>query len=414
MYWHDAGNVLQDLDKFQALYVKYHGCVWSECSLDNYDDDGENRDGDEYWYQYRTLNFCANAAYSLYGQLKGRPPSLFGRCSKGTYINSFFTYGGADTLLRALDISTTSVFDDYGDDDNTNTHSNAVCYVAGGENNNNAMSSTMGCTKDGKFVAAMFADDTCDGNYFVENIDSMTSYNRKANGIGCKQIWNLSRDGKNYDFSKNYRRRQLNNNNNNQKDDDGYTYVPKSAAEALFMNSWACSSEMYGKYCPDPYGLKAKYDDVLYAVSSGRSAQSAILYYKLKTPLSILTWLFTIGAVTLWSAAYFLQNRELIRAKGLFPVLLEDLGSWCTKIPVACAACGRKFRECFRYLRKIRRRRKKREMSEKMQKRDKKKKKRRSKSNQEPNDDKDGLYSTALGTFSSADFTESAPPSAIL
>jgi hypothetical protein len=45
MYWNDAGNVLQDLSKFSALFIRYHGCVWSECSVDNYDDDGEDRDG---------------------------------------------------------------------------------------------------------------------------------------------------------------------------------------------------------------------------------------------------------------------------------------------------------------------------------------------------------------------------------
>ena len=27
MYWKDSINVLQDLDKFEALYVKYHHCV---------------------------------------------------------------------------------------------------------------------------------------------------------------------------------------------------------------------------------------------------------------------------------------------------------------------------------------------------------------------------------------------------
>jgi hypothetical protein len=45
MYWNDAGNVLQDLSKFSALFIKYHGCVWSECHVDQYDDDGEDRDG---------------------------------------------------------------------------------------------------------------------------------------------------------------------------------------------------------------------------------------------------------------------------------------------------------------------------------------------------------------------------------
>jgi len=27
MYWKDSINVLQDLDKFEALYIKYHHCV---------------------------------------------------------------------------------------------------------------------------------------------------------------------------------------------------------------------------------------------------------------------------------------------------------------------------------------------------------------------------------------------------
>jgi hypothetical protein len=33
MYWKDSINVLQDLDQFRALYVTYHGCVWSKVSL---------------------------------------------------------------------------------------------------------------------------------------------------------------------------------------------------------------------------------------------------------------------------------------------------------------------------------------------------------------------------------------------
>jgi hypothetical protein len=30
MYWKDSLNVLQDIDQFDALYVTYHGCVWSK------------------------------------------------------------------------------------------------------------------------------------------------------------------------------------------------------------------------------------------------------------------------------------------------------------------------------------------------------------------------------------------------
>lgn len=28
MYWNDAVNVLQDLKQFQALYIKFHSCVY--------------------------------------------------------------------------------------------------------------------------------------------------------------------------------------------------------------------------------------------------------------------------------------------------------------------------------------------------------------------------------------------------
>ena len=28
MYWSDAVNVLQDLKQFQALYIKFHSCVY--------------------------------------------------------------------------------------------------------------------------------------------------------------------------------------------------------------------------------------------------------------------------------------------------------------------------------------------------------------------------------------------------
>ena len=66
------GDVLDTLESYDKFWIKLHssGCVWSECGIDDTDDAymGDNRDGDEQWYQYRTQNFCANAAYSLYGR----------------------------------------------------------------------------------------------------------------------------------------------------------------------------------------------------------------------------------------------------------------------------------------------------------------------------------------------------------
>ena len=71
-FWVDAIDIVSNLDSYEKLWIKPHSCVWSECAVDDTDDNymGDNRDGDEQWYQYRTQGFCANAAYSLYGQRK--------------------------------------------------------------------------------------------------------------------------------------------------------------------------------------------------------------------------------------------------------------------------------------------------------------------------------------------------------
>ena len=148
--------------------------------MDDNDDDGENRDGDENWYQQRTQQFCANAAFSLYGIPKNHVALPLTHCTRGHYIDSFFTYGGADTLLEAVGKSPAV----YYDDDYQGT-SNSECHVLSGGNNYNnydnnrdlgsgdnnnydptyGTSSTMGCSANGKFAVATFQGQTCDGNY---------------------------------------------------------------------------------------------------------------------------------------------------------------------------------------------------------------------------------------------------------
>jgi hypothetical protein len=381
MYWNDARNVLQDLDQFQSLYVKYHGCVWSECSVDSFDDDGETRDGDEYWYQDRTQPFCANAAYSLYGQLKNHWGG-FNSCTKKTYINSFFTYGGADTLLSVLDISTSTIFDDEnGDDDgNTSKNSNAVCYEIEDENSNynnrreldsqddnnydQSMSSTMGCSAEGKFSVALFEGDTCDGNKFLETSDELSKYNRGANGINCKQIWNLRKDGK-----------TLNSNNRrgleNQNDDNGSYYQPASSAEALLMNSWACDVQIYPDGCPDPYSLKEKYDAVLTAVSNGQSPNKAIRNARLKTPTRFVSTIMLLAGLVLLGGAYFIQNKK----KGVFTAIHDDINELlCVKGPMTVKYVWSGFRKVLRNCLRGQRRKRKHSKKKKHRRRSKREK----------------------------------------
>lgn len=43
MYWADSKAVLDDLEEFSALYIKFHSCAWSPNQA-FYDDDGEGRE----------------------------------------------------------------------------------------------------------------------------------------------------------------------------------------------------------------------------------------------------------------------------------------------------------------------------------------------------------------------------------
>ena len=378
MYWKDAANVLQDLSEFQALYIEVHGCVWSECGVDNFDDDGENHDGDEQWYQTRTDTFCANAAYSLYG-IKRHNFKLFNTCGRGTYINSFFTYGGADTLARALDLNINNKDGNryYSGDDDSYATDNSECvaidsygrYLEGGgnnNNNNNGMSTTMGCaaqhgSKYNKFVLAAFQGDYCEGQNYVETLDTLNSYNKAMSKVNCHKIFDLSaynqQQRNNYNDDDNANNNNNNNNNNNgnrnlrvleeliansvvrqeaedmatmtmeeesdrqlnenqSNDNNNQKRTYNSVAEELLYHSWACDLSLYPNACPDPYGLKRKYADVFLAASKGQPIALAVMNAKLRKPLKILTYMLTAIALYLFCFAYYVKNKSYIQSNG--------------------------------------------------------------------------------------------------
>jgi hypothetical protein len=65
---------------------------WSAYESGGADDDGGEcgvGSDDTYWYMGRTPCYRANAAYSLYGVLKGSLQTQYNQgCRKGTFINS--------------------------------------------------------------------------------------------------------------------------------------------------------------------------------------------------------------------------------------------------------------------------------------------------------------------------------------
>ena len=262
---------------------------WSEYGIDDFDDDGENRDGDEDWYQGRTLPFRANVAYSLYGVLKGQ--FRINKCSKATYINTFVTFMGADALLNTIGRHGLGNDDDAG-------YGNAYCTqmdaydlygrdrdllgdlfdrdLGSGDNNNNdnLISTTMGCAiNSDKFVMAAFGNGYCDGNKFLNNTDDMRSYNRAMKNIRCEKIWDQ--------------------------------HSTKYIGDELLRSSNACDSSYYGNRCPDPYGRKKRYAKMSSGGTSFTDGARRFFLYFVRG----LAWILLFAGLLLLAAAFWIKRR---------------------------------------------------------------------------------------------------------
>ena len=359
--------------------------VWSECTIDetNEDQTGDNRDGDEKWYQYRTQNFCANSAYSLYGQ-KRHSILNFKGCSERHYINSYFTYGGADTLLKAVGI-TPIVYND-------GSESNAVCYgdmsgsgdeeaeeeeeqqnddgevnqeegveedgqedynngdgaadygddvdnnvdAAGAEDgdvnnngdvaqrrhrhrrrlsegrNNNGHMSSLGCDAEGNYIMGLFNSETCDGNYFISQLNSFDEYNDDFKYIGCRNIWKRSSGSSRYT--------------------DVGGSIAGSELYELLTNSWTCDIRLYPNGgCPDPYGRKKAHDFALRTASHGGNAHLSYLNSSLRRPLRILSGILIGLSLLLLLISYFVKRQKGTQRSATSP----DKGCYLGVLPVS-------------------------------------------------------------------------------
>jgi hypothetical protein len=261
--------------------------------------------------QYRTQNFCANAAFSLYGQ-KRVDIGLFSlfSCSQRHFINSFFTYGGADSLLKAIGETPIVYYEDGDQDDNSNgenggTSANAACVEIdyeggdtdteddedndneGSQDSNDGYTGTLGCAADGSYVIAAFQSSSCDGNYFSGTIDdSFTEYNEQHSSIGCHEI---------------------------------YKYGNETSVEsviALLENSWSCDIQLYPNGCPDPFGQKEKFDYALRTVAHGGNPTRAYQNMMITNPLHIATWVMLALTAIIFIVVYLKKNKKRVMSKG--------------------------------------------------------------------------------------------------
>jgi hypothetical protein len=276
-----------------------------------------------HFLQYRTQKFCANAAFSLYGQKRGHKGlfSLFS-CSQRHFINSFFTYGGADSLLKAIGETPIVYYEDGDQDDNSNdenggTSANAACVEIvyeggdtdteddeddedndneGSQDNNDGYTGTLGCATDGSYVIAAFQSSSCDGNYFSGTVDdSFTDYNEQHSSIGCHEI---------------------------------YKYGNEASVEsviALLENSWSCDIQLYPNGCPDPFGQKEKFDYALRTVAHGENPTIAYQNMMITNPLHIATWVMLALTTIIFIIVYIRKNKKRILSRGYYHVLKEDI-----------------------------------------------------------------------------------------
>lgn len=203
---------------------------------------GEGGGAEDYWYMGYTECFRANAAYSLYGVLKGEKDK---GCVKATYINSFYTTAGVESLTQALEsagysfsnsnsgnaITSECIAEEQNDDgepeedDNVDVHNQKT--------NPTAVSYGLACSAT-EFVEKKFYGESCDGRDAIRVSKTLATFNTELHSARCVAIYDSS----------------------TYSDDDGYD----SAGLELLENSHSCDVGESPHECPDPHGKLALYN----------------------------------------------------------------------------------------------------------------------------------------------------------
>lgn len=227
--------------------------------------------------------FRANAAFSLYGILKGKDDK---GCGRRTYINSFFTVYGVETFAQAM--SDIGVPFQSASDAENDYPGGVTSQCISEEDNNNAddfsashnvksgagySSNGLGCYKS-SFAMKVFKGSFCDSREEIRVSDKLVSFNSDIQQASCVRIYSA---------------------------DEG-----ENSALDLLQYSSACSIREFPNVCPDPYGKLAAYsrsDAKALATAASPSRE------KVKTAFS---WILLIaGSILL----LFSMNVALRRAR---------------------------------------------------------------------------------------------------
>lgn len=247
---------------------------WSE-----YDDGSGNacgyEAGDDESSWYRALSECnrANAAYSLYGILKGERDT---GCNKHTYINSFFTKTGVETFMTYMEYAGESFSDgNAGGDDGGNDGFSSECTAEQNDDAYARSSSSAVACMDGRYVEKEFSGQYCKetGSSFVT--DELSTFNSEMNQISCKAIYTGGQ-------------------NNNEGE----------SALDLLLYSETCDIREYPNTCPDPYKKLVSYSNKL------EDSTEFVHSSKKEKLRSVVSWMLLIIGVLLIISALMSMNKS--------------------------------------------------------------------------------------------------------
>ena len=286
-YQSDPLNLLRSIQigEYDKIFVQYHRCVWSEYGNNNNDDDesgckGDGNEDDNPWYMGRTQCYRANVAYSLYGVQTGdKTPN--DACRKRYYINTFISNNGIEDFGNALglnndgDATSQCVLveedDDNNDNDNDNDDSNDGGNGSSFQHNvelyPNAHSYTTYCA-NGRFVTAQFNGAFCTGKGELELMDTLSDLNNELGEVDCILAYSVDEneynnddgnDNNSGDENDNNERRQLEEEEEENSSDENREEDNEGLRDLLAYSS-TCSILEYPNGCPDPFGVKKRFD----------------------------------------------------------------------------------------------------------------------------------------------------------
>ena len=286
--------------------------------------DEENLAYESYWYLGYTQTYRANAAFSLYGILKGHRDR---GCTRGTFINSFFTRFGAQSFIEAMQLKGhLSWSNNYNDDYFANSGFSSICQRDLGNDygNNyqaynddayvpsmgetmypNATSMTLGCSNYQTFQLQTFEGATCDLGRVSGVVDTLDSHNKMLNNMGCVNLYDAD-----YDYVQSDDLYQYNiddfwdfdhNNGGYDVDESEGNIVPQlSSALDLLKYSQACSVFFSPKACPDPHGLVLRYQELINRATDLRVDDNFVSMIRHHSAVSLLV---VLGLLMLWAAS---------------------------------------------------------------------------------------------------------------